>query len=75
MGKSYKMYRPFRCELFMFSLHVKKLFEATATSFDCAPAITIVFFVALSEKKTLVKENSKPYEKTSLSSEAVACEW
>ena len=50
MGKSYKMYRPFRCELFMFSLHVKKLSEATATSFDCAPAITIVFFVAVFEK-------------------------
>ena len=50
MGKSYKLYRPFRCKLFMFSLRVKKLSQTTATSFDCAPAITIVFFVAVFEK-------------------------
>ena len=74
MEKSYKMNRPFRCELFMFSLDVKKRSEATATSCDCAPAIIIVFLLQYLKKK-LVKENSEPYEKTSLSSEAVDSEW
>ena len=47
MEKSYKMYRPFRCEFAYVFLTFKKrqLSVATATSFDCAPVITIVFCI------------------------------
>ena len=74
MGKSYKMYRPFRCVVYVL-LACKKNCPKLLLPVLIVLQRLQLYFLLQYLKKTLVKENSKPYEKTSLSSEAVDCEW